>query len=186
MKTLGLIGGMSWESTVIYYQQINRIVQKSLGGWHSAQLLVWSFDFHEIEKDQADGDWQAASDKMVDAASRLQAAGADAIVICTNTMHKVVDAIEVATALPIIHIADATANVIKENGLSKVGLLGTRYTMEEEFYKGRLIVQHGLEVIVPNAAERTIIHDIIFNELCRGIIKDSSREHYNSCYAVAS
>ncbi|MEM9243635.1 MAG: aspartate/glutamate racemase family protein [Pseudomonadota bacterium] len=180
MKTLGLIGGMSWESTVVYYQHINRIVQEKLGGWHSAQLLMWSFDFHEIEKDQSDGNWQAARDKMVDAANRLKSAGADAIVICTNTMHKMADDIIQTTSLPVIHIADATANAIKKKKLSKIGLLGTRYTMEEDFYKGRLIEQHGLEVIIPDTAERAIIHDVIYNELCQGIINDNSRQRYKT------
>ncbi|HEB71475.1 MAG TPA: aspartate/glutamate racemase family protein [Nitrospirae bacterium] len=178
MKTLGLIGGMSWESTVIYYQHMNRMVRSQLGGLHSARLLLWSFDFQEIEKDQASGDWEAASGKMCDAAKRLKAAGADAIVICTNTMHKMADQVEAASGLPLIHIADTTAKAIKRKGLSKVGLLATRYTMEEDFYKGRLIEKHGLEVVIPNEENRAIVHDIIYNELCQGIIKNSSKENY--------
>jgi len=180
MKTLGLIGGMSWESTVIYYQHMNRMVRSQLGGLHSARLLLWSFDFQEIEKDQASGDWEAASGKMCDAAKRLKAAGAEAIVICTNTMHKMADQVEAASGLPLIHIADATAKAIKQKGLSKVGLLATRYTMEENFYKGRLIEKHGLEVVIPNEENRAIVHDIIYNELCQGIIKDSSKENYKT------
>jgi len=178
MKTLGLIGGMSWESTVTYYQHMNRMVRRQLGGLHSAQLLLWSFDFQEIEKDQASGDWEAASGKMRDAAKRLKAAGAEAIVICTNTMHKMADQVEAASGLPLIHIADTTAKAIKQKGLSKVGLLATRYTMEEDFYRGRLIEKHGLEVVIPNEENRAIVHDIIYDELCQGIIKDSSKEDY--------
>jgi len=178
MKTLGLIGGMSWESTVTYYQHMNRMVRRQLGGLHSAQLLLWSFDFQEIEKDQASGDWESAIDKMCDAAKRLKAAGAEAIVICTNTMHKMADQVEAASGLPLIHIADTTAKAIKQKGLSKVGLLATRYTMEEDFYRGRLIEKHGLEVVIPNEENRAIVHDIIYDELCQGIIKDSSKEDY--------
>jgi aspartate racemase len=180
MKTLGLIGGMSWESTVIYYQYINQMVRQRLGGLHSAQLLLWSFDFEKIVADQAAEDWDAASRKLCDAAKRLKAAGADAIVICTNTMHKMADEVEEASGLPLIHIADATGHAIKLAGLSKVGLLATRYTMEQDFYKGRLAEKHGLEVLTPNEKDRDIIHQIIYDELCQGIISDASRRSYEA------
>lgn len=180
MKTLGLIGGMSWESTQTYYQYINQAVREKLGGLHSAQLLMWSFDFHDIEQDQAAGDWDAATDKMIDAAKRLKSAGAHAIVICTNTMHKMAEQVENSAGLPLIHIADTTAKSIQDKGLKKVGLLATRYTMEQDFYKGRLIHQHGIDVIIPDEEGRSTVHDIIYNELCQGIIRENSRQAYQS------
>jgi aspartate racemase len=178
MKTLGLIGGMSWESTAIYYRLMNEMVRERLGGLHSAPLLVWSFDFAEIAALQADADWQAAEEKLIDAAQALKAAGAQALVICTNTMHKMADEVETATGLPVLHIADATATAIKRAKLDKVGLLATRFTMEQEFYKGRLTNRHGIEAMIPGEQERVDIHRIIYNELCKGIVSADSRKHY--------
>ena len=178
MKTIGMIGGLSWESSVEYYRIINQETQKRLGGVHSAKCLMLSFDFGEIEALQAAGDWAAASERMIDAARRLQLAGADCIVICSNTMHLMAQAIEAALSIPLIHIADATAEPILARGLRKVGLLGTRFTMEKDFYRGRMVERFGLDVITPNAAGRAIIHDIIYAELVRGIIRDESRLAY--------
>lgn len=183
MKTIGLLGGMSWESTALYYQIINQGVQARLGGLHSARLVVYSVDFYEIERLQAAGDWQTAAEKLAGAARALQAAGADFIVLCTNTMHKVAPAIEAATSLPLLHIADATAGAVKSSGMRKVGLLGTRFTMEQPFYKARLAEQHGIEVLVPNEAGREIVHQIIYQELCLGHINAASREKYRAVMA---
>lgn len=178
MKTIGLIGGMSWESSLLYYQIINETVKARLGGLHSAQCLLWSFDFAEIEALQAAGDWEAAAQRMIDAARRLQHGGADGLVICTNTMHRLAPAVQAAVDLPLIHIADATARKIREAGLQTIGLLGTRYTMEQDFYKGRLIEQFGLNVITPDPAGIQIVHDIIYHELVLGVVKDDSRQAY--------
>lgn len=178
MKTLGLLGGMSWESTTTYYQLINRRVREVKGGLHSARCIVFSFDFAEIEQLQRAGKWDDAGALLDDAAGRLQLAGADAIVVCTNTMHMVSTNIEKATGLPLIHIVDPTANAIRQAGLKTVGLLGTRFTMEKDFYKARLAEQHGLNVITPSDEDREIVHSIIYTELCNGIIKDESREAY--------
>ena len=183
MKTIGLLGGMSWESTALYYQIINQGVQARLGGLHSARLVVYSVDFYEIERLQAAGDWQTAAEKLAGAARALQAAGADFIVLCTNTMHKVAPAIEAATSLPLLHIADATAGAVKSSGMRKVGLLGTRFTMEQPFYKARLAEQHGIEVLVPNEAGRETVHQIIYQELCQGHINAASREKYRAVMA---
>ncbi|AUX94426.1 aspartate/glutamate racemase family protein [Mixta gaviniae] len=183
MKTIGLLGGMSWESTALYYQIINQGVQARLGGLHSARLVVYSVDFYEIERLQAAGDWQTAAEKLAGAARALQAAGADFIVLCTNTMHKVAPAIEAATSLPLLHIADATAGAVKSSGMRKVGLLGTRFTMEQPFYKARLAEQHGIEVLVPNEAGRETVHQIIYQELCLGHINAASREKYRAVMA---
>ncbi|CND97397.1 putative aspartate/glutamate racemase [Yersinia kristensenii] len=178
MKILGLIGGMSWESTIPYYRMINQQVKEQLGGLHSAKIILYSVDFHDIEQLQAKGDWQTAGQVLSDAAVSLKLAGADAIVVCTNTMHKVADEIEAASGLPLLHIADATAAQIKQQGISKVGLLGTRYTMEQDFYRGRLTQKHNIEVITPESEDREIINRIIYEELCLGIISETSRQEY--------
>lgn len=178
MKTLGLLGGMSWESTTTYYQEINRRVRQAQGGLHSARCIVFSFDFAEIEQLQSAGKWDEAGLLLDDAAARLKLAGADGIVLCTNTMHFVSHGIEKASQLPLIHIVDATAERILKAGHESVGLLGTRFTMEKDFYKARLADKYGLRVIVPNELGRDRVHEIIYKELCNGIIKDSSREEY--------
>ncbi|MBD9469285.1 aspartate/glutamate racemase family protein [Pseudoxanthomonas sp. PXM01] len=178
MKTIGLIGGMSWESTVPYYRQINEGIKARLGGLHSAKVVLYSVDFHEIEQLQRDGDWDAAGDRLADAARRLHAAGADLLVLCTNTMHKVAPQIETAVPIPLLHIADATAAAILAAGHRSVGLLGTRFTMEQDFYRQRLQQRHGLQVIVPDADDRSIVHDVIYDELCRGVVRDASRDRY--------
>jgi aspartate racemase len=184
MKTIGLLGGMSWESTVRYYQHINEGVKRRLGGLHSARLVLYSVDFHEIEVLQHQGDWAAAGALLAEAARSLQAAGADCLVICTNTMHKVVPTITAAIAIPILHIADATAAVIQAQGLQTVGLLGTQFTMEQDFYKQRLSDHYGLTVLVPEAKERAIVHRIIYEELCLGQVKSASRDAYLSIINV--
>ncbi|AKP32540.1 aspartate/glutamate racemase family protein [Yersinia aleksiciae] len=178
MKILGLIGGMSWESTIPYYRMINQQVKEQLGGLHSAKIILYSVDFHEIEQLQAKGDWQTAAKVLSDAAVSLKLAGAEVVVVCTNTMHKVADDIEAASGLPLLHIADATAAQIKQQGIHKIGLLGTRYTMEQDFYRGRLTEKHYIEVITPDSADREIINRIIYEELCLGVINDNSRQAY--------
>lgn len=177
MKTLGLIGGMSWESTIPYYRIINEVVKERLGGLHSARLILYSVDFAEIEACQAAGDWAKSAEIMADAAVKLQQAGADYIVICTNTMHKVVPEMLAKLQIPIIHIADATAAALKKQGIKKAALLGTKYTMTQDFYKQRL-VDNGIEVVVPEANDIKIVNDVIYNELCRGEIKEESRRKY--------
>jgi len=178
MKTIGLIGGMSWESSLEYYRLINEGVKERLGGLHSAQCLLFSFDFAEIEALQMAGDWDTAGRKLADAASALERGGADVVVLCTNTMHKLTASIEAATRLPFLHIADATAAAIRADGLTTIGLLGTKFTMEHDFYRGRLEERFGLNVLTPDAEDRQIIHDIIYNELCLGSIRDESRRAY--------
>jgi aspartate racemase len=178
VKVIGLIGGMSWESTVPYYCCINEHVKRRLGGLHSARVVLYSVDFHDIEKLQHAGRWDEAGEILAAAARALAAAGADFIVLCTNTMHKVVGAIEGAVRIPVLHIADATAAEIERAGVRRVGLLATRFTMEQEFYRGRLESQHGIDVIVPEPAERDLVHDVIYDELCLGVISDTSRERY--------
>ncbi|CAA9345563.1 MAG: Aspartate racemase [uncultured Lysobacter sp.] len=182
MKTLGLIGGMSWESTVPYYRLINQVVAERLGGLHSARLLLYSVDFAQIERLQQMGDWDAAGEVLADAARALRAGGAELLVICTNTMHKVADAVEAASGLPLVHIADATAQAITSLGLQRVGLLGTRFTMEQRFYIERL-ERHGLEVLVPDDAQRDLVHRVIYDELCRGRIEAASRGAYRDIIA---
>jgi aspartate racemase len=177
LKTIGLLGGMSWESTVPYYRLINQAVGRRLGGLHSAKILLLSVDFQEIETLQHAGDWTTAGALLAEAGQRLEQAGADFLVICTNTMHKVAPAIEGAVGIPILHIADATAEVIRQAGLRTVGLLGTRFTMEESFYRDRL-EERGLRVIVPSAADRERVHRVIYDELCQGRILDTSRADY--------
>ncbi|MCW2474615.1 MULTISPECIES: aspartate/glutamate racemase family protein [unclassified Symbiopectobacterium] len=178
MKTLGLIGGMSWESTVPYYRLINERVQQRLGGLHSAKLILHSVDFHDIEQLQAQGAWAQAALQLSKIAIGLGQAGAEAIVICTNTMHKVADDVESASQLPVVHIADATANSLKQHGMTRVGLLGTRYTMEQEFYRGRLQERHGIDVIIPQPDQRDEINRVIYDELCRGVLSDRSRQAF--------
>ncbi|MDH3398286.1 MAG: aspartate/glutamate racemase family protein [Acidimicrobiia bacterium] len=178
MQTIGLIGGMSWESTAQYYRLINEQVKERLGGLHSAKIILYSVDFAEVEDLQQRGEWKQATTLMVKAGQRVKAGGADFIVICTNTMHRLADQVELQTALPVLHIADATARVIAEAKIGVVGLLGTRYTMEEEFYRGRLETRYGLEVLIPEEDDRTFVHDVIYNELCLGVTRDESRRAY--------
>lgn len=177
MKTIGLIGGMSWESTVTYYQIINEVIKKELGGLHSAKILLYSVDFAEIEECQAQGEWEKSADILSLAAQNLEKAGADYIAICTNTMHKVVPQIQERINIPIIHIAKATADELKACQITKVGLLGTKYTMLQEFYKEQLI-NAGIEVLIPNEQDIEIVNNVIYNELCLGIIKEKSKEEY--------
>jgi len=178
MKTIGLIGGMSWESSAEYYRIINQVTKEQLGGLHSAPIVMYSVEFNEIVQLQHEGKWDELTAIMVDAAKRLERAGADLVLICTNTMHKMASEVEHATSLPLLHIADATATRIIEKRLKTVALLGTRFTMEQDFYKGRLAENHGLDVIVPSAEEMEIVHRIIYNELCQGTILDSSKKEY--------
>lgn len=178
MKTIGLIGGMSWESSLLYYQIINQRVKEKLGGHHSAKSLMYSVDFQEIKTLQHQGKWDEATKIMIDSAQKLESGGADLIVICTNTMHKMAKEVEESISIPLLHIADSTANENVKDGIKKVALLGTSFTMEQDFYKGRLIERFGLDVIVPNEKERMIIHDIIYQELCLGIINEESKQSY--------
>lgn len=180
MKTIGLIGGMSWESSIEYYRIINQKTREALGGLHSARSIMFSVDFAEIESFQSLGKWNAASRIMIDAARRLEGAGADFIVICTNTMHKFAEDLLVHTRIPLLHIADATAGRVLDCGIRKVALLGTRFTMEEDFYKGKLIREHRLDVIIPEQDEREIVHRIIYDELCAGEIIPSSKKQYQT------
>ena len=181
MKTIGVIGGISWVSSAEYYTLMNEMVAEELGGLHSADILMYSIEFGEVSEQErlaSEGDWEPIREAMVDAAKRLEKGGADFIIICSNTMHSTVDDIEANVDIPVLHIADATGEKIKEQGLSKVGLLGTKYTMEEDFYGDRLMEKYGIEVIVPNETEREIVNDVIFDELCAGNISDVSREKY--------
>lgn len=178
MKTIGLIGGMSWESTAIYYRLMNEMVRERLGGVHSAKLLLWSFNFDDIASLQHVGDWDRLTARMIDAGRRLESGGAEALVICTNTMHKMADAVQAAVGIPLIHIADATANAIKEARVERPILFATRFTMEQDFYKGRLSELHGVEAIIPEEAGRAIVHRIIYDELVRGIVKPESKAAY--------
>jgi len=178
MKTIGLLGGMSWESSLEYYRVINEGVKDALGGLHSAKITMHSVDFAEIEKLQHSGDWEQTAKILSAAAMKIQLAGADFLLICTNTMHKVAPIIEKHIDIPLLHIADATANVLVEKGIKKVGLLGTAFTMEQDFYKGRLKDNYGLTVLTPNKQEREVVHDIIYNELCLGKIVSSSKAQY--------
>ncbi len=178
MKTIGLLGGMSWESTAGYYRAINEGVKNALGGLHSARIVLYSVDFAPVEKLQRAGDWEGTAGLLSDAARRIQAAGADFLLICTNTMHKVAPQVEKSIEIPVLHIADATADVLVENSIRKVGLLGTAFTMEHDFYKERLARNYGMDVLVPGADDRKIVHDIIYQELCLGQIVDDSRTEY--------
>ena len=180
MKTLGLIGGMSWESTLSYYRLINEAVRQRRGGLRSARLVLYSVDFHEIEVLQREGRWDEAGAVLAQAARALDAAGAELLVLCTNTMHKVASAIEAATPRPLLHIADPTAEAIRDAGLQRVGLLGTRFTMEQDFYRQRLERRHGIDVLVPDASDRDEVHRIIYDELCRGEVREASRVIYRA------
>ncbi|MEK4534864.1 aspartate/glutamate racemase family protein [Peribacillus sp. FSL K6-1552] len=177
MKTIGLIGGMSWESSLEYYRIINEEVKTKLGGLHSAKCILYSVDFEEIERYQAEGDWESSGKLLGDVAQSLEKAGAEIIVICTNTMHKVIRYIEEKVSIPILHIADSTANQIQKSEISTVGLLGTKYTMEQDFYKKR-IEFNGIKVLIPNDEDRKVINKVIYEELCLGKIQQSSRDYY--------
>lgn len=179
MKTIGLIGGMSWESTVTYYKIVNETVKKELGGLHSAKVLLYSVDFSEIEKCQADGDWDKSAAILSAAAKNLEDVGADFIVICTNTMHKVVPQIQSSITIPVIHIAEATADELKYHNITKVALLGTKYTMTQDFYKDKLM-NAGITVLIPDEEEIELVNDVIYNELCLGIISEASKDKYLS------
>jgi aspartate racemase len=178
MKTIGIIGGMSWESSAAYYRIVNEAVKARLGGYHSAACLMYSVDFHDVETRQMAGQWDELGQMMAGAAKRLAGGGADCIVLATNTMHKLAGDIEAAVDVPFIHIADATAERIKAAGIRHIGLLGTRFTMEDAFYAGRLRDRHGLNVIVPDDAGRTVVHDVIYNELVLGQVSAASRSEY--------
>lgn len=178
MRIIGLLGGMSWESTALYYRLINEQIRVRLGAQHSAKILLYSVDFDPIEKLQHAGNWEMAGRLLAEEAVRLEAGGADFLLLCTNTMHKVASDIEAAIEIPLVHIADATATSVEAAGVRRVGLLGTRFTMEEEFYRGRLEERHGLEVLVPNAADRRIVDEVIFAELCQGKVREPSRREY--------
>ena len=177
MKTIGLIGGMSWESTATYYQIINTVIKEELGGLHSAKCLLYSVDFAEIEECQANGDWERSGSILAKAAESLEKAGADFIIICTNTMHKVIDQIQVGIHIPILHIAEVTADELIKQNIHKVALLGTKYTMEQDFYKSKLITK-GIEVLIPDTDDITKVNTIIYDELCRGIILEESKMIY--------
>ena len=178
MKTIGLLGGMSWESSIEYYRIINQEVRRRLGGTHSARSVMVSVDFADVERLQETGDWDAATRLLVQSARRVEAGGADLLLICTNTMHRMADEVAAAIDIPLIHIADTTAAAIRTAGIERIGLLGTRYTMEQDFYRGRLETLHGLDVVVPTEPDRTTVHDVIYNELVRGLISDASRRTY--------
>lgn len=178
MKTIGLLGGMSWESTASYYKALNEGVKSRLGGLNSAKVVLFSVNFDEIEKLQHQGKWDETAVLLSDAAESVEKAGADFLMICTNTMHNVVPEIESRISIPILHIADATANVLQADGVEKVGLLGTRFTMEQDFYKGRLADKFGMDVVVPSSEDQDTVHTIIYDELCKGVIKESSKQQY--------
>ena len=178
MKTIGMLGGMSWESTASYYKALNEGVRDALGGLHSAKICMYSVDFDQIEKLQHQGNWDATAEILSQAACKIEAGGADFLLICTNTMHKVAPEIEAAIAIPLLHIADATAERLKENNVKRVGLLGTRFTMEEDFYKGRLTDKFDIDVLVPGSDDMDIIHNVIYSELCLGRISENSRLKY--------
>jgi aspartate racemase len=178
MKTIGLLGGMSWESSIEYYRIINETIRARLGGLHSAKSIMYSVDFAEIERLQDQGRWNEAAALMIDGAERLERGGADFLLICTNTMHKMADAVEAQIQIPLLHIADATAETLKARDLKQIGLLGTKFTMEQEFYKGRLTEKYGLKVLIPNQEGREMIHRVIYDELCMGVVSSSSREAF--------
>lgn len=178
MRTIGLLGGMSWESSVEYYRIINETVRSRLGGTHSARSVMYSVDFHEIEALQHNDDWAAATALMIAAARAVEDAGAECLVICTNTMHRMASEVQQAIDIPLLHIADATAAAIKAADLSTVGLLGTRFTMEQDFYRGHLASRHGLKVLIPDEAARGMVHTVIYEELVQGVIRETSRQEY--------
>ncbi|HVJ37713.1 MAG TPA: aspartate/glutamate racemase family protein [Stenotrophomonas sp.] len=181
-KTIGLIGGMSWVSTLPYYRHINQTIQRTCGGLHSARLLLYSIDFHDLELLQRAGDWDRAGEHLASAAKALHAGGADFLVLCSNTMHCVAPAIEAATPLPLLHVADATADALAAAGMRKIGLLGTRFTMEQPFYRQRLAAR-GFEVIVPEAGDRALVHQVIYDELCQGVLREASRQAFREVMA---
>lgn len=183
MKTIGLIGGMSWESTLEYYRVLNETVKERLGGLHSAECLLYSVDFGDVEKLQHEGKWDDLAEIMIAAAQRLEMGGADFVVICTNTMHKLAEEVQKNISIPLLHIVDVTAEEIRRQGLKTVGLLGTKFTMEEDFYKGRLKDQHGIEVMIPDEKGRNAIHDILYTELCLGEIKQLSKDKFKTIIA---
>ena len=183
MKRIGLLGGMSWESTAVYYRVCNELVAERLGGLHSADCLLRSVDFFDVERLQSAGAWEEAGELLGREAAAMEAAGCELLVLCTNTMHKVAGAIVDAISIPFVHIGDATAEAVKAAGLSRVGLLATGYTMEQDFYVGRLRDRHGLDVVVPEAADRELVHRVIYEELCVGVINDSSRQEYRRVMA---
>jgi aspartate racemase len=183
MKTIGLVGGMSWESTLEYYRVINQYTKERLGGFHSGKIVLYSVDFAEVEAQQHEGRWDDLTRLMTDAAQRVERAGAELLVICTNTMHKMADEVQRTIRIPILHIVDVTAEAIKASAISRVGLLGTRFTMEQDFYKERLIRNHGLEVLIPEEKERGDIHRVLYDELCLGEIKERSKETFRSIIA---
>lgn len=178
MKTMGLLGGMSWQSTSTYYSLLNQGITDNLGGLHSARLMLYSVDFDEIEKLQHDGKWEEMGDILAAAAKRVEAGGADFLLICTNTMHKVATQVEAAVDIPLLHLADATGQRLKDAGVTKVGLLGTRFTMEQDFYKQRIIDNFGIDVVVPELADIEVVHRVIYDELCLGTVNDDSRQDY--------
>lgn len=180
MKTMGLIGGMSWESSIEYYRIINETVKERLGGLHSCKCLMYSLDFAEIEALQHRGEWDEATVMMVDAAKRLENGGADFVIICTNTMHLMAEEIEAEISIPLLHIADATAERLKADGIERVGLLGTKFTMEQDFYRGRLADRHGVDVLIPDEEARNLIHRVIYEELCQGKTLSVSKEAFKS------
>jgi len=179
MKTIGLIGGMSWESTVTYYQILNKTVKQRLGGLHSAKILLYSVDFAQIEAFQAKGQWEESAEVLAQAAENLEKAGADFLVICTNTMHKVAPQVQRRVSVPLLHIAEATAEALKEAGISRVGLLGTRYTMTQDFYKAQL-QERGIDVVIPEEAGVELVNRVIYEELCLGIVKEDSRRQFSA------
>jgi aspartate racemase len=183
MKTIGLVGGMSWESTLEYYRIINETVKEKLGGFHSAKLVLYSVDFAEVETLQHRGEWERAAVLLTEASRRVEAAGADFGLLCTNTMHKVFDEVQKGIRIPLIHIADVTGRAITARGLRRIGLLGTRFTMEQDFYKGKLTSDYGIDVLIPDEEERQAVHAIVYNELCLGTVKDASRDVFGKIIA---
>jgi aspartate racemase len=179
MRRIGLIGGMSWESTAIYYRLLNQLVREELGGLHSAECVLYSVDFAEIQAMQASGSWDVAAERLSSAARVLEGAGVDMVLICTNTMHKVADVVEASVSVPLLHLADTTADAVRTAGVRTVGLLGTAFTMEQDFYRDRLAA-HGLEVLVPEAEDRALVHRVIFDELCLGVVQDASRDAFRA------
>ncbi len=178
MKVIGLLGGMSWESSLEYYRILNETVKERLGGLHSAKCILYSVDFEEIENLQHEGKWDELTRIMVGSAQKLENAGANMVLICTNTMHKMANEVQNAIHIPLLHIADAAAEKVKEKNLKKVGLLGTKFTMEQDFYKGRIKEKYNIDVIIPDTDDRKVIHDVIYNELCLGQINEASRDKY--------
>ncbi|MFI7099600.1 aspartate/glutamate racemase family protein [Streptomyces sp. NPDC050161] len=182
MQTIGLIGGMSWESTAEYYRLLNELTRERLGGLHSAPCVLYSVDFARIERLQAAGRWDEAGELLAEAALAVQAAGADMVLLCTNTMHKVADRVAAAVRIPLVHLADTTAAAVRAQGLRRVGLLGTAFTMEQDFYRDRL-ASHGIQVLVPDAAGRRRVHEVIYDELCLGVVREESRRDYQAVIA---